>query len=432
MCNPLIKEESMNEALREIMRRSQSCAEADFLPTIFGKFRNQAVMGTLPVVLFGAGSAGRELCPLLKLHGVNPVCFCDNNPSRAGQLHSGLPVISLSALLQEHKESLIVVTTGSHRGEVKQQLVDTGFDEEKILTISNQEAMLFYTHLSQWYWHENDLILRKDELLNVYKLLSDQKSRDIFTSRIALFVRGADYRSFEKYVSNISDVQNAQGTNFRGCISHSTYESEAYLQFNNDLIHLNEREVFVDGGAFTGDSTLEFIKACVKNNVSYEKIICFEPDPLIFRELKKNSTQCRNVTLMPFGLWSQSSTIRFAGSSILKPGSTRIVSVYDKNDNLSEGASGITEISTTSIDEYFPDETVTLIKMDIEGAEMDALRGAIKTIRRCRPKLIISAYHKRDDLFEIPLLIHEIAPDYKLYFRHFSRNFSETTLFAIP
>ena len=223
------------------MRRSQSCAEADFLPTIFGKFRNQAVMGTLPVVLFGAGSAGRELCPLLKLHGVNPVCFCDNNPSRAGQLHSGLPVISLSALLQEHKESLIVVTTGSHRGEVKQQLVDTGFDEEKILTISNQEAMLFYTHLAQWYWHENDLILRKDELLNVYKLFRI-KSREIFLlPRIALFVRGADYLSFESLFRIYRTFRTPKGLISEGVLAILLMMSEAYLQFNNDLIHLNDK-----------------------------------------------------------------------------------------------------------------------------------------------------------------------------------------------
>lgn len=422
----------MNEVLREITNRSKSCQDADFLPTIFGKFRDEAVTGMVPVVLFGAGSAGKELLPVLKLHGVDPVCFCDNNPSRTGQLHCGLPVISLPELRQKHKGSLIVVTTGAYRDEVKQQLIDTGFDEEKILTISNYEAMCYYTHLAQWYWPEEDLILYQNELLNVYNILSDQKSRELFVSRIALFVSGADYQSFLNFISQSSDVQHTQGSNFQDYINSTNYYSEIYLQFNNDLIHLDDNEVLIDGGAFTGDSTLEFIKTCSKNLVPYEKIICFEPDPKIFRELKKNTAQCSNVTLMPLGLWSQSSTIRFADSSILKPGSTRIVSVYDKNDNLPDGASGITEISTTSIDEYFPDETVTLIKMDIEGAEMDALRGAIKTITRCRPKLIISAYHKRNDLFEIPLLIHEMVPDYKLYFRHFSSNFGETTLFAIP
>jgi FkbM family methyltransferase len=422
----------MNEVLREITKRCKSYEEADFLPTIFGKFRNEAVTGTMPVVLFGAGSAGKELCPVLKVHGVNPVCFCDNNPSRTGELYCGLPVISLSELRQKHKDSLIVVTTGAHGDSVKQQLVDIGFDRERVLTISSLEAMCYYTHLAQWYWPDDDLILHENELLNVYDLLSDQKSRDIFASRIALLARGADYQSFRDFISNLSDVAYTQGTNFQECMNPSYYDGEAYLQFNNDLLHLDDSEVLIDGGAFTGDSTLEFIKVCSRNNLTYGKIICFEPDPRIFAELKRNTAQYNNIALKPFGLWSHTSTIRFADSNILKPGGARIVSENDNNHNLPGDTSGLTEISTTSIDQCFPDEIVTLIKMDIEGAEMEALQGAISTIRRCRPKLLISAYHKRNDLFEIPLRIHKIVPDYKLYFRHFSSNFGDTMLFAIP
>jgi FkbM family methyltransferase len=422
----------MNEAIREIMKRSRSCEEADFLPTIFGKFRDDVVKGTVPVVLFGAGSAGKELCPVLKLHGVNPVCFCDNNPARAGELHCGLPIISLHELQQNHKDSLIVVTTGAYRDQVKQQLVDAGFDAEKVLTIANQEAMYYYTHIAQWYWSEEELQVHADELLDVYNLLSDNKSRELFVSRIALFVRGADYQSFRNFISNLSDIQNGQQTDSEKRIDSAACYGEAYLQFNNDLIHLGDNEVLVDGGAFTGDSTLEFINACSKQNVSYRKIICFEPDPKIFAELQNNTARYCNILFRPFGLWSHSTTLSFAGSNILKPGSTRVISENDNGNGLSGAASDVTEISTTSIDEDLPDATVTIIKMDIEGAEIEALRGAMKTITRCRPKLIISVYHKRNDLFEIPLLIHRMAPSCKLYFRHFSGNFGETTLFAIP
>lgn len=422
----------MNEALREIRKRSKSFEEADFLPAVFGKFRNEAVAGSVPVVLFGAGSAGKELCPVLKVHGVNPVCFCDNNPSRMGEFHCGLPVISLSELRKEHKDSLIVVTTGAYRDEVKQHLVDIGFDEDRILTISNQEAMCYYTHLAQWYWSEEDLLLYQNELLKVYNLLSDQKSRDIFASRIALFVRGADYQSFCNFILKFSDIRYMQGTDFQEFMHSTDCDSEAYLQFNNDLIHLDDNEVTIDGGAFTGDSTLEFIKACKSQSVKYRKIICYEPNPKIFSVLQQNTAKYRNVVLKPFGLWSNSSTVKFVDSNILKPGSARILSEDDNNGDLPVGKSEIMKIMATSIDEDFPDETITLIKMDIEGAEILALRGAIKTIIRCRPKLVISAYHKRNDLFEIPLQIHQSVPDYKLYFRHFSSNFAETTFFAIP
>lgn len=422
----------MNEAIRAIKKRSKSYKDADFLPNIFGEYQDVAVNRKVPVVLFGAGSAGKEFLPLLKLHGVYPVCFCDNNPSRAGELYCDLPVIPLSEVRQKHKDSLIFITVGAHREAIKQQLVDAGFDENRILSISDQEAMLYYTHLAQWYWPEEDLKLYANELLKVYELLSDQKSREIFISRIAMFVRGADYQSFRNFISELSDIVPFQGTSFQECMRSTNYDTEAYLQFNNDLIELSDNEILADGGAFTGDSTIEFIKACAKKNLTYQKVICFEPDPQIFIELNKNTTQYDNIELRPLGLWSHSSTIRFADSSILRPGSTRIVSVYGSDGDLSDRESGITEIATTSIDNEFPDETVTIIKMDIEGAEMEALQGARKTIQRCRPKLIISAYHKRNDLFEIPLLIHQMVPGYKIYYRHFSCNFGETTLFAIP
>ncbi len=421
----------MNEALKEIRRKSKSFQHADFLPTIFGEFRNDAVTGAVPVVLFGAGSAGKELYPILRLHGVEPACFCDNNPERIGELHCGLPVISVPELCREHRKSLIVVTIGAHGDEVRRQLLDQGLEDARIRTISNLEALCYYTHLAQWYWTEEDLLAHGDELLEVYDFLSDQKSRDIFTSRIALFVGGADYESFRDFISKFSDIRHEKGSNFQECMRSTNYDSESYLQFNNDLITLGADEVLVDGGAYTGDSTLEFINACERHSLTYRKIICYEPDSKIFSELQKNTSRYSSISLRSFGLWSHTSTIQFADSSILRPGSTRIVSAYEKNDDLPGGASGFDEVPVTSIDEDLRDEAVTIIKMDVEGAEMNALQGARKTIERCRPKLIISAYHKRNDLFELPLLIHRMAPGYKIYFRHFSSNFGETTLFAL-
>jgi FkbM family methyltransferase len=422
----------MNKAIEKIMKISKSCKEADFLRTVFGKYENHAVLDSVPVVLYGAGSAGKEILPVMKLHGVNPVCFCDSNSSRSGEIHSGLPIISVSELQQQHKDSLIVITIGTHSDLVKQQLVARGFEKEKVLAIADQEAMCYYTHLAQWKWPREDLVSHSNELLKVYNMLSDNKSREILVSRIALFVEGADFISFKNFINKFSDVRQAKSKNFKECMTSINYDSESYLQFNNDLIQFENNEVLVDGGAFTGDSTLEFIKATGRHNLTYKKIFCFEPDPKIFTELQKNTKKFRNIFYKPFGLWSHSTTLKFGDSNILRPGSTRIITENYTNDNLSCVTPGITEISTTSIDEEFHNEQVTIIKMDIEGAEIEALRGAINTIKRCRPKLVISAYHKRNDLFEIPLLIHEMVPRYRLFYRHFSTNFGETTLFAIP
>lgn len=75
---------------------------------------------------------------------------------------------------------------------------------------------------------------------------------------------------------------------------------------------------------------------------------------------------------------------------------------------------------------------MTFIKMDIEGAELEALHGCRDTIIKYRPKLAICVYHKPEDIIEIPSYIHEIVPEYKLYLRHHSKDLSETVLYALP
>jgi hypothetical protein len=90
---------------------------------------------------------------------------------------------------------------------------------------------------------------------------------------------------------------------------------------------------------------------------------------------------------------------------------------------------------TTTIDDYVADghvPKIDFIKMDIEGSEVNALRGAVKTIRRFRPKLAISVYHKIDDLITIPLLIKDIEPSYNLVLDHYTVHQEETVLYGTP
>lgn len=116
------------------------------------------------------------------------------------------------------------------------------------------------------------------------------------------------------------------------------------------------------------------------------------------------------------GLWSEKSTLHFAergsGSSCI-----------------TEKETGVS-IDTVSLDQCVSDK-VTFIKMDIEGAELEALKGNRKIIQRYRPKLAICIYHKKEDLIDIPMYIKELVPDYKLYVRHYSHGITETVLYAV-
>ena len=89
------------------------------------------------------------------------------------------------------------------------------------------------------------------------------------------------------------------------------------------------------------------------------------------------------------------------------------------------------EIEVRKLDDMLRDRKVTFLKMDIEGSELAALRGAERIIREQRPKLAICVYHKPEDMWEIPGFILNCHPDYKLYLRHYSISYTETVLYAV-
>ena len=184
--------------------------------------------------------------------------------------------------------------------------------------------------------------------------------------------------------------------------------------FPEGIITLSEREVFVDGGAYTGDTLLAFIR---KAKNKYARCCAFEPEPANAASLRALAGRqgFRDVEIIAKGLWSKAATLRFtaaegtAGSAV--------------------SAAGALSIEAAAIDELAPD--ATFIKLDVEGAELEALKGAAATIKRNRPKLAVCLYHKPGDLFEIPLFIKSLAPEYRLYLRQHQPVSCELVLYAV-
>lgn len=177
-------------------------------------------------------------------------------------------------------------------------------------------------------------------------------------------------------------------------------------------------EVFVDAGAFDGQTSAMFVRWAEK----YRKIFALEPDP-------QNRVKCRKVLeaigaeyeILPFGAWNKRERLSFAVG--LNGGSH----VKDSKNDVNEKQ--IT-IEADRLDDLIH-EKVSFIKMDIEGAEINALRGAERTIKAYKPKLAISVYHKKEDIWEIPKLILSYVPEYRLYLRHYSPFKDETVLYCI-
>lgn len=183
--------------------------------------------------------------------------------------------------------------------------------------------------------------------------------------------------------------------------------------FNPEVMPLKDGERFVDCGAYNGDSAEAFIRELHRRGIGeYKEIISFEPDPNSFQELQEK--HILNHICINKGTSDKKEELKF--------------STIGTSSGINQ--KGEYTIETTTIDETVLGE-VTLIKMDVEGAELVSLKGAEKCIIENRPKLAICIYHKREDLWQIYEYIKSLVPGYKFYIRAHEKEAIELVLYAI-
>lgn len=193
------------------------------------------------------------------------------------------------------------------------------------------------------------------------------------------------------------------------------YEKNYNHYFDLDLINCDDSEVFVDVGAYTGDTILDYIKTYI----NYKSIYAYEITPSSIEYIKQNLNNYPNIFIKNNAVLDKKTTL------------------YIKNNSVSNSANtldntGDIQVQGITIDEDIK-EKITMIKMDIEGSELKALNGCVNHIKNDTPKLLISVYHKHEDLINIPKLIYNINPNYKFYLRYYGNKYypTETVLLAI-
>jgi FkbM family methyltransferase len=190
---------------------------------------------------------------------------------------------------------------------------------------------------------------------------------------------------------------------------------ESRIYFDLTALPKLDYEVFVDGGGYDGNSSLDFIRWA---NGDYN-IKIFEPDTDSKAKCERAFLENNRVNIIPKGLWSEPTYLNFE----INGTESKIVQNSD--------IGGVIRVPVTTIDEVCKGELVTFIKMDIEGSEYNALIGASDTIKKYKPKLAISIYHKPEDIIEIPKLLLNMNPDYKFWIRHYSMTWFDTVLYAV-
>ena len=202
----------------------------------------------------------------------------------------------------------------------------------------------------------------------------------------------------------------------------TTAQTREYLfdeYFDLDLIHCTDREVFVDLGAYTGDTVLSYLANYGAD--CYQKIYCYEITPKTYARLVETLRGFPRIECRQKGVGAQ------AGKMFLSH------AAGGASANMLCGESDAGEaIEVTTLDEDIC-EPITLIKADVEGFEQQVILGAQRHIANDRPRLLFSVYHNNEDLWKIQRMLDEIGDNYRFYLRFKSSPLypTEITLFAI-
>lgn len=181
----------------------------------------------------------------------------------------------------------------------------------------------------------------------------------------------------------------------------------------------------VDAGCFDGEDTIQFAKWC---SGAYSKIYAFEPDAKNVCNCKANieTAGVPNVSLFQAGLSATQGKSAFAGAL---NGCGHLIETSAVKYNIPQLVSESDPIQVYALDDL-ADTEIGLIKMDIEGAEFDALHGAKRTIQRDKPQMAICVYHRQGDMLAIMEYLHSIVPEYRFWLRHYGPLDGDTVLYA--
>lgn len=337
------------------------------------------------LIVYGLGEAGENFERVCLYYGISVRTYVDSK--REGKFY-GHRISRLEELedIQKGKKLDAVICAGPAFNIIKERIYSyfgdkkvTVYDGGELFTefiIDSMDEVPFLT-----YYRKNQI-----KITEIIDNLADEFSKDVIHS----------YYEF-------LETKNAE------CLS-------GYWQYDQYFpagIYKEQTGVFIDGGSYNGKNAKEMIE----KNPLIEKVICYEPFqsciPLIYENIDKWNIE-NKVEVHNSALYSKSGTL-----------------MLTENGTASAIASEGIEINCEKIDDL-TDRNISFIKMDIEGMELEALKGAKNIIKRDAPFWAICIYHKPEDIVEIPTYIMSLGVDYSYYIRHHERNQTELVFYAVP
>ncbi len=341
------------------------------------------------IVVYGAALGAERVTEYLKTQRISPAyVVVDREFYKEGMKLGPYEVKPLEDVLDNVRGKVdVIVAFGffdAERLKPYEQVVDRVLDYEIFFGAVHLGEL---SYVPRHYYEEYAA-----ELTIAYEALQDDLSKQIFLAYLNTRISG-DRRFFE------------------GLSQEGQY-------FEKELVDFDEQKLFIDCGGYDGMDTKRFFMLTSEKSAS----VIFEADADNMALTKKNLKEYDNrVRYVERGVWDRREELSFSSGH----GPSSLIEV---------SGGGTKKLLCTSIDEELLTDPrkVTMIKMDIEGAEMKALDGAKGIIHRDRPVLAICVYHRPEDIFAIQRKIQEWNMDYKFYLRHYDpKHFLETVLYAV-
>ncbi len=322
-----------------------------------------------PVFLYGTGNGADKILDVCKRFSIEIEGVFASSGFVRNRTFRSMPVQSIEAIEEKYGDDFVVLLAfGTTLESVCENI--KGIAAKHILYIP--EVPLYGNDLFTYEYYETHLC----EIEKVYDLLSDEISKQVFEDMIAFRLTGEG-----EYLSNVENIED-------------TYE-----YFFGDL----KSPRIVDFGAYKGDST-----ATLAEKLLPSEIIAVEPDFKTFAKLSAYAENENKTTVIPVNaaVGGECSRAEFMLSQSRGSG----------KEGISRSAK-CREVDVITVDSLLSDKAADLLKFDVEGDEWEAITGGDEFIRKHKPNMAISVYHRTEDIFALPIRIHAMIPEAKLYMR---------------
>lgn len=378
------------------------------------------IQGGGQFTVFGASKGGLKLKNLLAQHGGSVALFLDNSPEKHGTRLDGVPVQQPQQTSIEELRARPILIASMYFVPIAKQLRDLGLESFKDFYVPH---LFLFEESIMGSGYNGELLAHLDQhwpaLQEVADLWADEASKQAFYRYLYLRLHFLTPEHLDEAlfkVAPLPQVENAY-PGLESPLKEAYRDIKAQDLYRYGPIGANPGDTVIDGGAWLGDTLLYFAEQVGPQGHVY----AFEPTETHIKALTKTCAThdlTQNVTLTQAGLWHKQTRLSFA----------------DSDDHQGSGSfiseSGENAIDVLALDSFLEGRKVDLIKLDIEGSEHNALRGAEQTLKTQQPKLAVCLYHQLQDLHQIPLYLKTLLPNHRFYFHHQGLSPVDAVLFA--